>query len=270
MKITNFKKSTLLVSVFFIAVLVISFFFYYANAQNNKNILIGSKWEFDYVGINQGDFDPIFAVSNLTLNNDLTFDWIVISDDGEASSFNGTYSVNFSNLLVLKYTSGSVDEYQFRITDGKLFLDGKFYTMVNGDFKKTTVYAKTKETATPAASATNTANNNTNTSSSSSGTASTVNSNTSVIDDNAQSACWVLAKKAVKSQLNSPDSAKFSSTYSNSDVSITNSGNTYTVVSWVKAENGYGATVTSNFFVTMTKSGAGSDTHYTLDSCSIV
>lgn len=267
MKKPVFNKTTLIVSALFVSILVISLNLYYANDQNLKNELIGSKWEFDYAGIRQGDFDPTFAVSNLTLNNDMTFDWIAISDDGETSTFKGTYSVNFSNL-VLKYASGSVDEYKFRITDGKLFMDGETYTKASGDFKKTTVYAKTEETATQVVGKTNVANNNISTSSSNETTSPA--SSTSLIDDKAQSACWALAKKAVKSQLNSPDSAQFSSTYSNSDVSITNSGNTYTVISWVQAENGYGSSVTNNFFVTMSMSGTGSDVHYTVESCSIV
>lgn len=146
MKKPEFNRSSLIISALFVSILAISLIAYYINDQNIKNELSGSKWEFDYAGIRQGDFDPTFAVSNLTLNNDMTFDWITISDDGETSTFKGTYFVIFSSLE-LKYSSGSAEEYPFRITDGKLFLDDECYTKVNGGFKKTSVYVKKEDVA---------------------------------------------------------------------------------------------------------------------------
>jgi hypothetical protein len=258
MKAPKIKKSTLIIIALVASIVILSVLANFGIAKNNEKILMGSKWEFDYAGMRQGEFDPVFAVSNLTLNKDFTFEWNVISDDGESSTFHGTYSVR-STQLELKYASGSIESHTIRIDDDKLILDDEYFTKVTGDFKKKTVYAKTEE-ATPSINLTTSDNSG----------SSSDNSGSSVVDDNAKSACWVLAKKAVKSQLNSPDSAKFSSTYSNSDVSITNSGNKYTVISWVQAENGYGGTVTNSFFVTMIKSGAGSDARYTVESCSIV
>jgi hypothetical protein len=94
-------------------------------------------------------------------------------------------------------------------------------------------------------------------------------SSTVVTDDEELGAAWALAIKAVKSQLKSSSSAKFPSSYGSSDVSITNSGDTYTVKAWVEAENSLGGTEKRNFTVQMTKSGSGQNVKYTTSSCNI-
>lgn len=110
-----------------------------------KKLLVGSKWEFDYPGIRQDEFDPVFSVSNLTLNEDKTFNWNVISDDDESDTFSGTYLINFYNLE-LTYQSGSTEIHRIRIDAGKLFLDDDHYTKVSSDFKRTAIYAESATT----------------------------------------------------------------------------------------------------------------------------
>lgn len=95
------------------------------------------------------------------------------------------------------------------------------------------------------------------------------NNEITVNDDAELATCWSLAIDVVKANLKSPSSAKFPFSYSNSDVSITKSGNTYFVRSWVEAENSFGAKLRSNFTVTMEKSGSGKNTKFTSISCDI-
>jgi hypothetical protein len=123
MKKLAFKKSTLIIVALFVSFLVIASLINYAIAKNNEKILVGSKWEFDYAGIRQDEFDPVFSVSNLTLNEDETFNWNVISDDGESSTFSGTYLINFFNLE-LTYQSGSTEIHQMNISAEKTSLSG--------------------------------------------------------------------------------------------------------------------------------------------------
>lgn len=59
---------------------------------------------------------------------------------------------------------------------------------------------------------------------------------------------WTHAQLAVKSRLKSPSTAKFCS-YSKAQIS--NSGGTYTVKGYVDAQNGFGATIRTNFTVTL-------------------
>lgn len=82
-------------------------------------------------------------------------------------------------------------------------------------------------------------------------------------------ACWSLAMDTVKTKLKSPSSAKFPFSYNSDGVSITKSGNTYTVKAWVDADNSFGVCVRSNFTVTMEKSGYGSNAKFTSKSCII-
>lgn len=85
------------------------------------------------------------------------------------------------------------------------------------------------------------------------------------VPDDELGACWALAEKVVKAQLKSPSSAKFPFSYANKDVSITKSGDIYTVKAWVDAENSFGALIRNDFTVTMTKSGS----KFTSESCII-
>lgn len=99
-------------------------------------------------------------------------------------------------------------------------------------------------------------------------TPSSSSSNTSkgtTITDDELGTCWALAEDIVKSHLKSPSSAKFPFSYADEDVSITKSGDIYTVKSWVDSENSLGATLRSNFTVTITKSGS----KFTAESCII-
>lgn len=91
------------------------------------------------------------------------------------------------------------------------------------------------------------------------------NKSEAVTDDDELGTCWALAEDVVKSKLKSPSSAKFPFSYADEDVSITKSGNTYTVKAWVEAENSFGAKPRSNFTVTMTKNGS----KFTEESCVI-
>lgn len=99
--------------------------------------------------------------------------------------------------------------------------------------------------------------------------ASSKGSGTVVTDDDELGACWALAKDVVKSNLKSPSSAKFPFSYGSDGVTITKSGNTYTVKAWVDADNSFGANIRSNFTVTMEKSGSGKNAKFTSKSCII-
>lgn len=86
-----------------------------------------------------------------------------------------------------------------------------------------------------------------------------------ISNDDERNICWELAQKAVKNQLKSPSSAKFPFAYNSKGVSITSSGNSYTVRAWVEAQNSFGATIQNNFTVKIEKSG----TTFTVLSCDI-
>ena len=89
------------------------------------------------------------------------------------------------------------------------------------------------------------------------------------VTDDEKNMCWHLATETVKNNLKSPSDAKFPSSYNSVDVSITKSGNVYTVNSWVESENSYGANLRKRFFVTITKEGSGDSATYTADNCII-
>lgn len=61
---------------------------------------------------------------------------------------------------------------------------------------------------------------------------------------------WVCAQDYVERQLKSPGSAKFCS-YRDASVSYSSSTDKYTISGWVDAENSFGATLRSNFTVTL-------------------
>lgn len=65
--------------------------------------------------------------------------------------------------------------------------------------------------------------------------------------------CWTVAEFAVKDQLKVPSSAKFPFSAIDSDVEIYQDGNQYCVISWVEAENSFGASVKSKFVVLIEK-----------------
>ena len=73
---------------------------------------------------------------------------------------------------------------------------------------------------------------------------------------NNNSEIWVLAKHEVESNLKSPSSAKFPSMRSD-EVRITEVGGKYIVKSYVDAENSFGASIRSNFTVTINKNSSG-------------
>lgn len=72
---------------------------------------------------------------------------------------------------------------------------------------------------------------------------------------------FAIAEKAVKDKLKSPSTAKFCSV---TEATIGCSGNTWVVRGWVDAQNGFGATVRTQFAVTFT---FASKDMYSLDSC---
>ena len=80
---------------------------------------------------------------------------------------------------------------------------------------------------------------------------------------NDKSSAMVAAQTEVKSRLKAPSTAKFCSSY-NFDVSL--SGNTWTVRGYVDAQNGFGATIRSNFTVRIKFTGKNK---YVVESCSI-
>lgn len=92
---------------------------------------------------------------------------------------------------------------------------------------------------------------------------------TETVLDDEKGACWALAEDVVTANLESPSSAKFPFSYGDEGVSFSKSGNTYTVMGWVDAQNSYGATLRNNFIVTMTKSEYGSNAKFTANSCNI-
>ena len=72
---------------------------------------------------------------------------------------------------------------------------------------------------------------------------------------------FAIAEKAVKGKLKSPSTAKFCSV---TEATIGCSGNTWVVRGWVDAQNGFGATIRTQFVVTFT---FASKDMYSLDSC---
>lgn len=72
---------------------------------------------------------------------------------------------------------------------------------------------------------------------------------------------FAIAEKAVKGKLKSPSTAKFCSV---TEATIGCSGNTWVVRGWVDAQNGFGATIRTQFVVTFTFT---SKDMYSLDSC---
>ena len=74
----------------------------------------------------------------------------------------------------------------------------------------------------------------------------------STLSNDEKGRVWVEAKYAVEEQLKSPATAEFPSV---NHAAITKSGETYTVSSYVDAENGFGATIRTNFTATIEKSG---------------
>lgn len=73
----------------------------------------------------------------------------------------------------------------------------------------------------------------------------------------------VAAEQAVREQLKSPSTAKFST---QSKTTITSDGDTWTVEGWVEAQNSFGATVRNNYTVVITFTGKN---QYSIDSCTI-
>lgn len=61
--------------------------------------------------------------------------------------------------------------------------------------------------------------------------------------------CWTVATEEVKKNLKSPSTARFPFSAISQDVDILKDGNYYCVVSWVEAENSFGATIRSDFVV---------------------
>lgn len=261
MWVNNRKNAIIIFGVFIVLLsssVVLSFF---TNASNNSDYdeIIG-KWEVKSGTINGIDY------LQYTFNADKTFEWIIKNSGMEEVIYKGSYILAGSKAVVVKVSNGNSISNTILLKNDALMYDDVALVKVNKFSAKDTTTSDNKQIN----NETKTDSYSSKTGTPSNGSSITTDSGSSAMDDNAKSACWALAKKAVKSQLNSPDSAKFSSTYSNSDVSITNSGNKYTVISWVQAENGYSATEANSFFVTMTKSGTRSDAHYTVESCSIV
>ena len=148
----------------------------------------------------------------------------------------------FSKAIHVKTSEGRDYEYSYYVDYDDIMIDGDYVYMeeARNDYQAST----------------------------SSGTSSS-GSSTTVTDDDELGVCWALAKDVVKSNLKSPSSAKFPFSYGSDGVSITKSGDTYTVKAWVEAENSFGATLRSDFTVTMTKSGSGKNAKFTAQSCYI-
>ena len=70
---------------------------------------------------------------------------------------------------------------------------------------------------------------------------------------------FTIAQKIVKENLKSPSTAKFCSIL---QASISNSGNSYTVIGWVDSENSFGATLRTNFIVTYSAIKHGDEIGY--------
>ena len=70
---------------------------------------------------------------------------------------------------------------------------------------------------------------------------------------------YIIAKEIVKGSLKSPSSAKFCSS---SEVTVSNSGNSYTVTGWVEAQNSYGAMLKQDFIVTYDATQSGENIGY--------
>lgn len=91
----------------------------------------------------------------------------------------------------------------------------------------------------------------------------------SEITNDEKSVCWLLAKDVVLSKLKAPSTAVFPKSVLGNDVVFSKSGNEYTVISYVDAQNTFGAMIRSSFIVTMEKSGYGADEHFTSTYCYI-
>lgn len=70
------------------------------------------------------------------------------------------------------------------------------------------------------------------------------------LSDDEMATLWVLAQKAVKSNLKSPSTAEFPASYGSEGVSFGKTGDTYYVESYVDAQNELGAVVRTDFMVT--------------------
>lgn len=74
-------------------------------------------------------------------------------------------------------------------------------------------------------------------------------SSSSYISEDVKAALWALAQEAVKNNLKAPSTAQFPASYGSSDVSFGRDGDLYTVSAWVDADNGFGATLRTDFKV---------------------
>lgn len=86
-------------------------------------------------------------------------------------------------------------------------------------------------------------------------------SSSSYISEDIKGSLWALAQQAVKNELKAPSTAKFPASYGSDGVSFGKSGDLYYVSAWVDAENGFGATLRTNFTVYASLTG----TKLTLD-----
>lgn len=74
-------------------------------------------------------------------------------------------------------------------------------------------------------------------------------SSSSYMSEDVKAALWALAQEAVKNSLKAPSTAQFPASYDSSGVSFGREGDLYTVSAWVDAENGFGATLRTDFKV---------------------
>lgn len=75
------------------------------------------------------------------------------------------------------------------------------------------------------------------------------------VPDDYKLAMYMLAQEEVKAQLKSPSTAEFAPYYTSPDIVYSRDGDTYGMISWVEAQNDFGATVRENFTLFATISG---------------
>ncbi len=149
-------------------------------------------------------------------------------------------TVSNNDIIYIETSEGRIYKYSFVGDYDNITIDGEYVYM-------------------------NEARNNYQASSSTSSSSSA----TSVTDEDDLIMCWGLAKDVVRANLKSPSSAKFPFSYNSKDVTITKSGDIYTVKAWVEAENAFGATLRPDFTVKIVKSGSGKNAKFVSQSCYI-
>lgn len=224
-----------------------SYIYEYDFNKKSKELLLTCQ----LMNLKSDMIDEYYTIENNQSSSEKLANLMILIHDTAFSDKTYTYESKPLGKVTVRITNGYSSEIHIKTSQGR---DYEYSYYGDSDIIKVgnkPVYNKKAR------------NNNTNTELPSSIT------ETNVTNDDELGTCWALAKDVVKANLKSPSSAKFPFSYGSDGVSITNSGNIYTVQAWVDAENSFGANLRSNFIVTMEKSGSGKNAKFTSKSCVI-